>query len=484
MVLKQQTPVIVHLLAIIGRLAAFVPFFVVLVIPLTICWDIVVYFSSFVVNMSRPNTRELDPLIDQFQHLSAKRRGAEALQMLRKIASMVKPIMRQRNWRVGTLAEFYPSQSNLLGLNTNRGDRIDLRLRHAGDESQFLPFEEILDTMLHELCHIVQGPHNQHFYALWAKLRDEQEALIRKGYTGEGFLGKGERLGGQRIPMHEMRRRARVAAEQRAFRNKNSGSKLGGVGILRGQDVREVIAAAAEKRAKVERGCANGTEEGRKIAQGTVGKGGQVITTRAEQEDENEAAWIQAMIELVQEEDAKLLGKEYVGPMEASPTGVKAGDMSTKTLREEQANIEQSIKLKQTEAFKAPVQTAALTMTPEPDPDTWTCEICTLINPIEHLMCGACDVERPSSYSPPAKRPAGPRSRVSRSTAPTVPSTSKKHPAFQPRLSAHDSIARIDSQAARKADKPLGWTCHSCGNWMEEMWWTCASCGQMKASSS
>ena len=431
--------------------------------------------------MSRSTTRELDPLIDQFEHLASKRRGADALHMLRKIASMVKPIMRQRSWRVGTLAEFYPSETSLLGLNTNRGDRIDLRLRYPGDDTQFLPLEEVLDTMLHELCHIVHGPHDRHFHALWAKLRDEQEALISKGYSGEGFLGKGERLGGQRIPMQEMRRRARVAAEQRAVRNKNSGSRLGGAGVLRGQNARDVIAAAAEKRTKIERGCANGTEQGRKIAQGTASKGGQFTTTRAEQEDENEAAWIQAMIELVQEDEAKLFGKDYTPPSQSNPVGgLNPANLDSSSLREEQASLERNIK-QQTQHPKPSTPTPARARAPSPvreaTPESWTCDVCTLINPIDHLMCGACETERPGIYAKPTDSSSRSKPRAGQTSTRSTPT------ALQPRLNAYDSLARIESQAARKKEKPIGWICHGCGNWMEEMWWTCANCGMMKASS-
>jgi hypothetical protein len=58
---------------------------------------------------------EHDALISQYSHLNTLPREKEALHALRKIASLVKPIMRARNWTVGTLAEFYPDQSNLLG---------------------------------------------------------------------------------------------------------------------------------------------------------------------------------------------------------------------------------------------------------------------------------------------------------------------------------------------------------------------------------
>ena len=93
---------------------------------------------------------EHEPAVLEFQHEKSRPREAEALHMLRKIASLVKPIMRQRGWRVGVLTEFYPEERNLLGLNINKGERICLRLRYAGDDRQFMPVEQITDTMLHE----------------------------------------------------------------------------------------------------------------------------------------------------------------------------------------------------------------------------------------------------------------------------------------------------------------------------------------------
>lgn len=94
--------------------------------------------------------REQDALIGQYTHENHRPRADTALLTLRKIASMVKPIMRQRGWRVGTLSEFYPEEKNLLGLNYDHGQRICLRLRYSRDQSLFLPFEQVVDTMLHE----------------------------------------------------------------------------------------------------------------------------------------------------------------------------------------------------------------------------------------------------------------------------------------------------------------------------------------------
>ena len=94
--------------------------------------------------------QEHDALISEYSHERHRPRADEALYMLRKVASIVKPIMRQRMWKVGILLEFYPNERVLLGLNENRGQKIFLRLRQPYDERQFLKLEDVVDTMLHE----------------------------------------------------------------------------------------------------------------------------------------------------------------------------------------------------------------------------------------------------------------------------------------------------------------------------------------------
>ncbi|KAI1618510.1 WLM domain-containing protein [Exophiala viscosa] len=449
--------------------------------------------------MSRTLPTEMDPLVDQFQHLTDKRRGSEALQMLQKIASIVKPLMRQRNWRVGVLAEFYPHERNLLGLNINRGEKICLRLRYPGDDTQFLPFENIVDTMLHELAHIIHGPHDQVFHALWDKLRDEHEALLRKGYTGEGFLGKGNRVGGRRVPLSEIHRQARAAAERRRDLTKGSGQRLGGQGIIRGQNAREIIAAAAERRLRIERGCASATEHGRQIAHEEAIKTDKVTITKAEKQDEEDAALMQAYIDMIQEEEQQLFGKDYVPPSQENPAGVRGTAAAAKPLREQQLQIERE--LQQARSQKAPSPQVPrpspspsipskrpAAPAPAPVQETWTCEICTLINPLQHLMCGACETERPSMYSdlslyldgdgPPVPRHIRPGPKNASSTPRQTPA------ALQPRLSSADALAKFESEAMAKAQvKPLGWTCGGCNTWMESQWWTCSRCGRMKTTS-
>ncbi|KAG7044931.1 WLM domain-containing protein [Colletotrichum scovillei] len=270
---------------------------------------------------------EHDALILSFSHLPDFPRAPDALQTLKKVASLVKPIMRVRGWKVRELAEFYPDQANLLGLNINRGQRILVRLRYPNDRSLFLPIEHVVDTMLHELSHIVFGPHDGNFHALWNQLRDEHESLIRKGYTGEGFLSDGHRLGGGRIPMHEARRLARASAEKRRTLTKGSGQRLGGSGPSIGSDIRRTIVGAIERRNTTLQGCGNTNHNDREIQQisETATKNG--FRTQAEEDAANEAAIAQALWELVQEEERQRYGGYFIPPTAQNPTGNGGGSV-------------------------------------------------------------------------------------------------------------------------------------------------------------
>jgi DNA-dependent metalloprotease WSS1 len=450
--------------------------------------------------MSRTASRELEPLVNNFEYLSEKRRASEAFEKLKKIASMVKPLMRQRNWRVGTLAEFYPAESNLLGLNINQGQKVCLRLRYAGDDTQFMPIENVVDTMLHELAHNVHGPHDQHFHALWDKLRDEHEALLRKGYTGEGFLGKGQRLGGRATPMSEVRRQARAAAERRRTLNAGSGQRLGGLGIRRGADARTVIADAIEKRLKIERGCASNTDKGRQVAREEEVKKDKVTRTTVDHEDEADEALMQAYIEMIQEDEQQALGKDYIRPTQSNPAGARGlnsgAPASPSSLLRQQREIEQGL-----QASRSGIATPQETFTPppgpppkkrkpspphEPAPSTWTCDICTLINPLSFLTCDACGTERPGIYNT-GSTPSPPLRPTTNGSSHPQFQTSKSHDAaphnaLKPRLNVADNLRKFEQQSAYKQNLPIGWRC-SCGNFMEQEWWTCASCGRMKPSS-
>ncbi|USW54663.1 Putative Zinc finger, RanBP2-type, WLM domain-containing protein [Septoria linicola] len=269
---------------------------------------------------SASSLKETEALFTTYEHLSGLPRGDSALTMLRKIASVVKPIMRKRGWKVQVLAEFLPPEQNLLGLNINKGYKICIRLRYHNNPDLFLPFEECVDTMLHELSHNVWGAHDSNFHKLWDELRDEHEVLVRKGYTGEGFLGGGNRLGGTeagfgrpQLPAHELRRLARESAQKRAQQGTlgaGSGQRLGGNPIHRGQDIRSVIADQIQRRNNNNSmrggGCASGRSDAGQLSQQSSD---QTFKTQAEEDDANNRAIAQALYELMeQEEEQKLNG--------------------------------------------------------------------------------------------------------------------------------------------------------------------------------
>ncbi|KAI4387099.1 hypothetical protein MLD38_004957 [Melastoma candidum] len=146
----------------------------------------------------------------------------EARRILERVAKQVQPIMRKRHWRVKLLSEFCPPNPSLMGLNIDGGSEVKLRLRRQNGEWAFFPYEQILDTMLHELCHNEVGPHNADFYKLLDEIRKECEELMAKGITGSGrgFDLPGRRLGGfsRQPPPSALRQTALAAAEERARR--------------------------------------------------------------------------------------------------------------------------------------------------------------------------------------------------------------------------------------------------------------------------
>ncbi|GKZ68036.1 hypothetical protein AnigIFM60653_004899 [Aspergillus niger] len=416
--------------------------------------------------------REIDPLVFEYQHEKQRPRESEALLILRKVASLVKPIMRRRDWKVGTLCEFYPHQRNLLGLNVNAGQKICLRLRYPSDQRQFLPIEQVVDTMLHELCHIVHGPHNQQFHALWNQLRDEHEELVMKGYTGEGFLSEGRRLGGRKMPVDEARRVARAAAEQRRSLSAGSGRRLGGAPVLRGTNMRRVIADAAQRRIEVTNGCASGADNSAELAEEASRNG---FRTKAEEDDANERAIMEAYIDLIEQEERERYGPSYIPPSHDNPAGPRT-TLSPPPVPESSRPRGPS----------QPADTIDLVSDDNLYNKPWSCPTCTLENPANFLCCDACASERPRPTT--TRSVSGPPSTTASSSQPNPAvnknkrsiSPSTRYTGFKNRTRAVESLAALERNANKR---PLGWLCDNCGAFMETEWWTCSNCGLMKRAS-
>lgn len=381
-----------------------------------------------------------------------------------------------------------------------------LRLRYPGDATQFLPIEQVTDTMLHELCHIVHGPHDSHFHKLWDQLRDEHEGLAMKGYTGEGFLSQGHRLGGSsRVPLQEARRLARAAAEERARRaerSRGSGQRLGGAPLHRDRDVRQVITNAIERRNRMDSGCASNNytdQEIHNIAETATRNG---FRTQAEEDAANEAAIAQALWELVQEDEKRIHGVNYVPPDANFPAGngggvftsISSGDEIPKTppLVPEWSRPSDSTTTvitatatnQPSQSSKAPETLASVSAT------GWTCAVCTLHNPPNFLTCDACSTIRPQSVTEQLEdQEKRERAAKRRRPSPTGTSSRQKRAyggsdlTHSRMVSLRNSTSGSSSKPAPTPSGPAFWECSRCGNVVERQWWSCGQCGNVKESS-
>lgn len=443
---------------------------------------------------------EHDALFGSYSHLKNLSRQEDALHTLKRLASMVKPIMRARGWRVRQLAEFYPDQQNLLGklkainysilslqtadklpgLNVNRTHKILVRLRYPGDVNQFLPFEEVTDTLLHELAHIVHGPHDSKFHALWDQLRDEHEGLLRSGYTGDGFLSVGHKLGGRRIPMDEARRIARVAAERRRAERGDVGRRLGGRTPRPGENIRDVIANAAGRRQASLQGCGNtkhGEGEIRQIEEAATRNG---FRTKAEEDKANEDAIAQALWELVQEDKKARLGTSFVPPADFNQDlvfidGKMSDDKSRRAGHDSLKRAGSSHDMSDVPPLKRPAASGSMSTTVQ-----WTCTACTLINAPGNLRCEICEHPRPTEAA--ATRASGLTAKQTTKSEVIDLTTSPKQSAKPLNKTVSDDV----NSAARSRESKLApfWHCRHCETRMERKWWTCSKCGRMKEADS
>jgi hypothetical protein len=102
--------------------------------------------------------------IGSITHLDHMPKATNALSILNRLVERVKPIMDEYNLSIGTLKEFYDDDDDEhMGWNEGRGKVVMIRLREMADKSKFLPKEEIIDTMLHELTHNRYGDHDDDF---------------------------------------------------------------------------------------------------------------------------------------------------------------------------------------------------------------------------------------------------------------------------------------------------------------------------------
>ncbi|CAD6921153.1 unnamed protein product [Tilletia controversa] len=151
-------------------------------------------FVESIATTGPSHSASAGPYIAEYRALN--RKGSEqCLQILRRTGTLVKPLMVKHGWRLPLLAEFYPNDKSLLGINVNGGQKICLRLRAPQNQDQIWDEHVVMGCMLHELTHNVRGPHDSVFYAFLDKLKDEYQSICISGWSGEGFLVPGRTLG-------------------------------------------------------------------------------------------------------------------------------------------------------------------------------------------------------------------------------------------------------------------------------------------------
>ncbi|KAG5538071.1 hypothetical protein RHGRI_025230 [Rhododendron griersonianum] len=300
-----------------------------------------------------------------------KFRETEAREILQNIAKQVQPIMRKRKWKVRILSEFCPGNPSLLGLNIGGGSEVKIRLRRPNNELDFFPYNQILDTMLHELCHNEYGPHNTQFYNLLDEIRKECEELMAKGITGtgQGFDLPGRRLGGftHQPPLSSSRQNALAAAQNRAQRGAllPSGPKrIGGdSSIMSALSPIQAAAMAAERRLHDDVWCGSNSSKSEgssaMFRDSALGEGGSDQTSHVGSESSPETTDVRLMWQCI---TCTLLNQPLALVCEACGTQKHRG--------------------------------------PGTKSKVWSCKFCTLNNTAEVDRCTACGEWR-YSYGPP-----------------------------------------------------------------------------------
>lgn len=91
------------------------------------------------------------------------------------LARMVAPVMERHGWTVDHFSEFYPAEA-IWGLNTGEGHLISVRIRDYGNRALFRNFDDMVQTVCHELCHNSYGDHDGDFMQLWNQLNNEMKS--------------------------------------------------------------------------------------------------------------------------------------------------------------------------------------------------------------------------------------------------------------------------------------------------------------------
>ncbi|KAF9634154.1 WLM domain-containing protein [Lasiodiplodia theobromae] len=209
-------------------------------------------------------------------YLPRPERSTAFLERLRDDAG-IRAAMRRHKFSVGLLTEMDPAmhtthESRTLGLNRNRGEVIELRLRTDAYDG-YRDYKTIRRTLCHELTHNVWGDHDRNF---WNLCREIEREVERDDWRRGGRTVGG--VGGDEVyePADDPERRGDVfdhggwTGGEFVLGGSGGAAIVGSSGTVTaeagdGLSRREVLARAAEERARraqQEKGGEN-TEEGK-----------------------------------------------------------------------------------------------------------------------------------------------------------------------------------------------------------------------------
>ncbi|KAI9860965.1 MAG: hypothetical protein M1824_002731 [Vezdaea acicularis] len=194
----------------------------------------------------------------------------------------IKSVMRAHRFAVPLLTEMDPAahtthEGRTLGLNRNRGEVIELRLRtDAGDG--YRDYKTIRRTLCHELAHNVWGEHDARFWKLCREIEKEVEGADWKGARGRMVGGDGLEVGPvgpEDEDDEEWHDGGGWTGGEFVLGGGGSGSgpataAVAGQGVVGGQQAegsvsrREVLARAAEERLRRMRDAQGGKEMGKR----------------------------------------------------------------------------------------------------------------------------------------------------------------------------------------------------------------------------
>ncbi|QSZ34503.1 hypothetical protein DSL72_006097 [Monilinia vaccinii-corymbosi] len=180
---------------------------------------------------------------------------SKSLQFLQRLKddAGIKAAMRKHKFTVPLLTEMNPVEhtisnhegtSRTLGLNRNRGEVIELRLRTDAYDG-YRDYKTIRKTLCHELAHNVWGPHDRNFWNLCKEIEKEVEGNDwRSG--GHVVGGEEEYYGGEEVDDHGGWSGGEFVLGVGS--SEGAESTRSASGSAQGMSRREILAKAAEER--------------------------------------------------------------------------------------------------------------------------------------------------------------------------------------------------------------------------------------------